>query len=54
MSLNVVGASNDENNFPHKLLLTNTKFSKLRKAVENDLSANIKLSKTQLHKIRQS
>ena len=26
ISLNVVGESNDENNFPHKLLLTNTQF----------------------------
>ena len=24
LSSNVVGGSNDENNFPHKLLLTNT------------------------------
>ena len=27
MSLNIVGDSNDENNFPHKLLLTNTQTS---------------------------
>ena len=40
-----------ENNFPHKLLLTNTQVSKLRKAFANNSSANIKLSKTQLHKI---
>ena len=26
LSSNVVGDSNDENNFPHKLLLTKTKF----------------------------
>ena len=32
ISSNVVGDSNDENNFPHKLLLTNTQVSKLRKA----------------------
>ena len=51
---NVVGDSNDENNFPHKLLLTNTQVSKLRKAFGNDSSANIKLSKTQLHKIGKS
>ena len=50
-SSNVVGDSNDENNFPHKMLLTNTQVSKLRKAFANGLSANIKLSKTQLHKI---
>ena len=47
---NVVGDSNDENNFPHKLLLTNTEVSKLRKAFANNSSANIKLSRTQLHK----
>ena len=51
---NVVGHSNDENNFPHKLLLTNTQVSSLRKAFANGSSANIKLSKTQLHKIGQS
>ena len=54
ISSNVVGGSNDENNFPHKLFITNTRVSKLRKAFENGLSANIKLSKTQLHKIGQS
>ena len=50
VSSNVVGNSNDQNNFPHKLLLTNTKISKLCIAFEYGLSANIKLSKTQLHK----
>ena len=54
ISSNVFGDSNDENNFSHKLLLTNIKVSKLRKAFANDSSANIKLSKTQLHKIGQS
>ena len=29
ISLNVVGDSNDENDFPQKLLLTNTQVSKL-------------------------
>ena len=48
---NVVGNSNDENIFPHKLLLTNTQAPKLRKAFANNFSANIELSKTQLHKI---
>ena len=46
--------SNNENNFPHNLLLTNTQVSRLRKAFTNNSSANIKLSKTQLHKIGQS
>ena len=54
LSLNVVGESNDENNFPHKLLLTNAQFLKLRKAFANGSSFNIKLSKTQLHKIGQT
>ena len=50
LSSNVVGDSNDDNNFLHKLLLTNTQVSKLRKPLTND----IKLSKTQLHKIGKS
>ena len=54
ISSNDVGDSNDENNFPHKLLLTNTQVSKLRKAFEDSSSANMKLSNTQLHKIGQS
>ena len=53
-SSNVVRDSNDENNFPHRLLLTNTQVSKLRKAFANGSSGNIKLSKSQLHKIGQS
>ena len=53
-SSNAVGDFNYKTNFPHKLLLTNTKASRLRKASANGSSANIKLSKTQLHKIRQS
>ena len=53
ISLNV-GESSDENNFLHKLLLTNPQVSKLCKAFANGSSANIKLSKTQLHKIGQS
>ena len=51
LSSNVVGDSNDENIFPHKLLLTNTQVSKLRKDFANNSSANIKLFKTQLVKI---
>ena len=54
ISSNVVGDSNDENNFPYKLLLTNTQISRLRKAFANGSSTNIKLSKIQLHKIGQS
>ena len=36
------------------IVLTNTQVSRLRKAFANGSSANIELSKTQLHKIRQS
>ena len=38
----------------HKLVLTNTKVSKLFKAFKNGSSTNKKLSKIQLHKIGQS
>ena len=51
---NFVGGSNDENNFPHKLLLTNTQVLRLCKAFAYGSSANIKSSKTQLPKIGQS
>ena len=54
ISLNVVVDSNDGNSFSHKLLLANTKVSRLPKAFSNNCSANIKLSKTQWHNIGQS
>ena len=41
-------------NFPHKLLLTNRQIANLRKAFAKYLSADIKLSKTQLSKMIQS
>ena len=44
----------NESNFPHKLLLTNRQVANLRKALPNYLSADIKLSKTQLSKMIQS
>ena len=50
---NAVSDSNDENNFPHKFLLTNTQVSKFRKAFANGSSANINFPETQLHKIGQ-
>ena len=37
--------SDNETNFPHKLLLTNRQVSNLRKAFANHSSADIKLSK---------
>ena len=45
-SLNAVGESHDETNFPCKLLLTSTEVSKIRRAFANGSSANIKFSKT--------
>ena len=47
----MIGNSDDKTNFLHKLLLTNGQFVNLRKAVANNSSANIKLSKTQLSKL---
>ena len=38
--------SDDETNFPHKLLLTNRQVANLRKAFANHASTDIKLSKT--------
>ena len=43
LSSNLVGESNDENNFPYKLLSTNTQVSRLREAFANGSPANIKL-----------
>ena len=51
ISSNVVGDSNDENEFSQKILLTNTHDLRLRKTIANNFSANIKLSKTQLHQL---
>ena len=44
----------NENNFPHKLLLTNRQVTSLCKAFANHLSTDIKLAKTQLSKMMQS
>ena len=51
---NMIGNSDDESNFPHKLLLTNRQVSNFRKAFPNYTSTDIKLSKTQLSKMIQS
>ena len=53
ISSNMIGDSNDETNFPHKLLLRNRQVSSIRKAFANHLSTDIKLSKTQLSKMMQ-
>ena len=52
LSSNMIG--DNEANFPHQLLLTNTQVSNLRKTFANNSSANIKLSKTQLSSMIQS
>ena len=50
----MIGKSDDEINFLHKLLLTNRQVANLRKTFANNLSINIKLSKMQLSKIVES
>ena len=52
LSSNMVGNSNNETNFPHKLLLTNRQNLSLRKAFANHTSVDIKLSKAQLTKMQ--
>ena len=52
LSSNIIG--DNGTNFPHKLLLTKRQVSNLCKAFANHLSADIKLSKTQLSKKIQS
>ena len=46
ISWNVAGDYSDENNFPRKLLLTNTQVLTLHKSFVNNSSLNRKLSKT--------
>ena len=54
LSSNMIGKSNNETNFLHKLLLTNRQLTNLCKAFANKLSADITLSKTQLSKMIQA
>ena len=54
LSPNMIGNSNDDTNFPHKLLLTNRQVANVRKVFANNSSTDIKLSKTQLSKMIQS
>ena len=44
----MIGNSDNETNFPHKLLLTNRQVANLRQVFANHALADIKLSKTQL------
>ena len=50
----MLGDSNDKDNFPHELLLTDRHVSSIRKAFANNSSVDIKFSKTQLSKMIQS
>ena len=51
LSSNMIRDSNDEANFRHKLLLTDTQVLNIRKTFSNHSSADIKLSNTQLSKM---
>ena len=52
LSSNMIGNSDDEANFPHKLLLTNRQTLSLRKTFNNHTSVDIKFSKAQLTKMQ--
>ena len=54
ISSSMVGNSNDNTNFPHKLLLTDRQVANICKAFSNNLSRDVKFSKTQLLKMMQS
>ena len=54
LSSNMIGDTDDKINFPHELLLTDRQVANLHKTFANNLTANIKLSKTQLSKMIQS
>ena len=54
LSSNMIGSSDDETNFAHKLLLSNRQVANLHKVFENSSWNDIKLSKTQLFKMIQS
>ena len=53
-SPNMIGDSNDKDNFPHELLLKDRQVSSIRKAFANNSLVDIKFSKTQLSKMIQS
>ena len=54
LSSNMIGNSNDETNFPNKLLLTNREVWRFCKTFAKNLSINKRLSKTQLSRMVQS
>ena len=49
----MIGSSDDETNFPHKVLVKDRQVLHLRNTFSNNLSTDIKLSKTQLSKMIQ-
>ena len=53
ISSGMVGNSNDNTNFPHKLFLTDRQVANICKAFANNLSTDVKFSKTQLLKMLQ-
>ena len=52
LSSNMIGNSDDEANFPHKLLLTNRQVANIRKAFANHTSTYMKLFTAQLTKMQ--
>ena len=54
ISSNVIGNSNDNTNFPNNLLLNDRQVANICKAFSNNLSRDVKFSKTQLLKMMQS
>ena len=54
LSSNMIGNSDDETNFSHKLVLTNRQVANLRKAFAKNTSTDTKLSKAQLSTMIQS
>ena len=54
ISSGMVGNSNDNTNFLHKLLLTDRQVANICKAFANNLSTDVKFSKTQSSKMMQS
>ena len=52
LSSKLVGNSNDETNFPFKLMLTDALISKIQKAFANASTVNINFSKIQLSKMK--
>ena len=51
LSSNMIGNSDDETNFPCKLLLTNRQVANLHKAFANNTQTDIKLLEAQLIKM---